>query len=52
MVIASEGAYGGHAFGTYNRQLQFLVAGVIAKKKKGKWIKKMENYGFRQEKRH
>ncbi len=27
MVIAFEGAYGGHAIGTYNRQLQLLWAG-------------------------
>ncbi len=34
MVIAFEGAYGGHAIGTYNRQLQLLWAGVIPKKKR------------------
>lgn len=39
MVIAFEGAYGGHAIGTYNRQLQLLWAGVIPKIK-GKWITK------------
>ncbi|MDI5645055.1 hypothetical protein MJN92_11480, partial [Salmonella enterica subsp. enterica serovar Anatum] len=30
MVIAFEGAYGGHAIGTYNRQLQLLWAGARA----------------------
>ncbi len=30
-----EGAYGGHAIGTYNRQLQLLWAGVIPVRQKG-----------------
>ncbi|ECI0412021.1 hypothetical protein AH332_01195 [Salmonella enterica subsp. salamae] len=52
MVIAFEGAYGGHAIGTYNRQLQLLWAGVIPKNKQGKWVMKMENYWFKQVKAH
>ncbi|EDW5732559.1 hypothetical protein CJG85_001205 [Salmonella enterica] len=52
MVIAFEGAYGGHAIGTYNRQLQLLWAGVIPKDKQGKWITKMDNYWFKQVKAH
>ncbi|ECG8588620.1 hypothetical protein FNI11_02380 [Salmonella enterica subsp. salamae] len=52
MVIAFEGAYGGHAIGTYNRQLQLLWAGVIPKNQQGKWAMKMESYWFKQVKAH
>ncbi|EMF07345.1 hypothetical protein F518_02694 [Serratia marcescens VGH107] len=47
MVIAFEGAYGGHSVGTYNRQLKLLWGGVIPKNSAGKWEMKMDDYWFK-----
>jgi hypothetical protein len=47
MVIAFEGAYGGHSIGTYNRQLKRLWSGVIPKNSDGKWEMKMDDYWFK-----
>lgn len=46
MVIAFEGAYGGHSVGTYNRQMKTLWAGVIHKDHE-KWEMQMEDYWFK-----
>lgn len=47
IVIAFEGAQGGHSIGTYNRQLKRLWSGVIPKNSEGKWEMKMDNYWFK-----
>lgn len=47
MVMAFEGAEGGHVIGTYNRQLKLLWAGVIPKNNEGRWEMKMDDYWFK-----
>ena len=47
MVMAFEGAQGGHSIGTYNRQLKLLWSGVIPKSSEGRWEMKMDDYWFK-----
>ncbi|WP_172566114.1 hypothetical protein [Vibrio navarrensis] len=49
LVLAFEGAYGGHSVGTYNNQLKKMWTGVIPKNSGGNWIPQMDSYWFSKE---
>ncbi len=47
MVLSFEGKYGGHSIGTYNRELNLLWTGVLAKDAQKNWQPNMKSYWFK-----